>query len=469
MSEQLSEHISVKNAQMAEVLAKIVNDKYLWVEQRKAEQPLESFQPLLTRSDRSFYDALGTPETAFILECKKASPSKGLIRDVFDLDYIASVYNRYASAISVLTDEKYFQGNLEFLPQVRRQVTQPVLCKDFIVDAYQIYLARHYQADAILLMLSVLNDEQYREFSAIAHELGLGVLTEASNEEELNRALNLNAKVVGINNRNLRDLTTDLNRTKALAPLIPEGTTIISESGVYTHQQVLDLAQYANGFLIGSSLMSEENLEFAVRKVLLGENKVCGLTRPEDAVAAYQAGAIYGGLIFVPQSKRYIEVSQAQSVIEAASLNFVGVFQNATLQTVISTARELGLYAVQLHGEEDQTYVSELRQHLPMNVQIWKAYGVSDSTPALLAQDVDRHLLDSKIGQQSGGTGKAFDWSVIAEPERIMLAGGLNPDNVAQAHQLGCIGLDFNSGVEIEPGVKDRNKITQVFEALRRF
>ncbi|WP_068714018.1 bifunctional indole-3-glycerol-phosphate synthase TrpC/phosphoribosylanthranilate isomerase TrpF [Vibrio tritonius] len=469
MSEQLSEHISVKNAQMAEVLAKIVNDKYLWVEQRKAEQPLESFQPLLTRSDRSFYDALGTPETAFILECKKASPSKGLIRDVFDLDYIASVYNRYASAISVLTDEKYFQGNLEFLPQVRRQVTQPVLCKDFIVDAYQIYLARHYQADAILLMLSVLNDEQYREFSAIAHELGLGVLTEASNEEELNRALNLNAKVVGINNRNLRDLTTDLNRTKALAPLIPEGTIIISESGVYTHQQVLDLAQYANGFLIGSSLMSEENLEFAVRKVLLGENKVCGLTRPEDAVAAYQAGAIYGGLIFVPQSKRYIELSQAQSVIEAASLNFVGVFQNATLQTVISTARELGLYAVQLHGEEDQTYVSELRQHLPMNVQIWKAYGVSDSTPALLAQDVDRHLLDSKIGQQSGGTGKAFDWSVIAAPERIILAGGLNPDNVAQAHQLGCIGLDFNSGVELEPGIKDRNKITQVFEALRRF
>lgn len=213
MSEQLSEHISVQTAQMAQVLVKIVNDKYQWIEERKAKQPLASFHPLLTRSERDFYQALSGDNTVFILECKKASPSKGLIREEFDLDYIASVYGEYASAISVLTDEKYFQGRFEFLPQVRAQVAQPVLCKDFMVDPYQVYLARHYQADAILLMLSVLNDDQYRELAAVAHDLGMGVLTEVSNEQELKRAVDLQAKVIGINNRNLRDLTTDLNRT----------------------------------------------------------------------------------------------------------------------------------------------------------------------------------------------------------------------------------------------------------------
>ena len=185
---------------------------------------------------------------AFILECKKASPSKGLIRQDFDLDAIAGVYKGHASAISVLTDEKYFQGNFDFLPVVRRQVTQPVLCKDFMIDPYQVYLARHYQADAILLMLSVLDDATYRELAALADSLQLGVLTEVSNEDELERAIALNAKVVGINNRNLRDLSIDLDRTKQLAPKLPEGTIVISESGIYTHQQVRDLAAYANGF-----------------------------------------------------------------------------------------------------------------------------------------------------------------------------------------------------------------------------
>ncbi|MDF5425772.1 bifunctional indole-3-glycerol phosphate synthase/phosphoribosylanthranilate isomerase, partial [Vibrio parahaemolyticus] len=186
------------------------------------------------------YDALSGEKTAFITECKKASPSKGLIRDHFDLDYIASVYNNHADAISVLTDEKYFQGNSDFLPQVRGQVKQPVLCKDFMVDTYQVYLARHYSADAVLLMLSVLNDEEYKALEEAAHSLNMGILTEVSNEEELHRAVKLGARVIGINNRNLRDLSTDLNRTKELAPTIRElapNATVISESGIYTHQQ----------------------------------------------------------------------------------------------------------------------------------------------------------------------------------------------------------------------------------------
>ncbi|KOE87319.1 bifunctional indole-3-glycerol-phosphate synthase TrpC/phosphoribosylanthranilate isomerase TrpF [Vibrio aestuarianus] len=469
MSEQLSEHISTQHTQMAEVLAKIVNDKYQWVAQRKAVQPLASFEHLLTPSDRSFYQALDTGKTAFILECKKASPSKGLIREDFDLDYIASVYNEYANAISVLTDEKYFQGDFEFLPRVRSQVSQPVICKDFMVDTYQVNLARHYGADAILLMLSVLDDRQYQELANLAHALGMGILTEVSNEEELHRAVALKAKVIGINNRNLRDLSTDLNRTKQLAPLLPKETIIISESGIYTHQQVRDLAQYANGFLIGSSLMAEDNLERAVRKVTLGENKVCGLTHPDDAAKAYQAGAVFGGLIFVPQSKRCIDVETASSIINSAPLHYVGVFQNHQFEYVAHTASTLALHAVQLHGDEDQTYIDSLRTALPDNIEIWKAYGVSDHLPTFIEHNVDRHLLDAKVGMQSGGTGTSFNWQLLTNIRDVMLAGGISADNAQHAASFGCLGLDLNSGVESEPGKKDLHKLTQAFSEIRNY
>lgn len=223
-----------------------------------------------------------------------------MIRDDFDPARIASIYQHYASAISVLTDEKYFQGSFDFLPIVSQSAPQPILCKDFIIDPYQIYLARYYQADACLLMLSVLDDEQYRQLSAIAHSLKMGVLTEVSNDEERERAIALGAKVVGINNRDLRDLSIDLNRTRQLAPKLGHGVTVISESGINTYGQVRELSHFANGFLIGSALMAHDDLNAAVRRVLLGENKVCGLTRAQDAKAAYDAGAVYGGLIFAP-------------------------------------------------------------------------------------------------------------------------------------------------------------------------
>jgi indole-3-glycerol phosphate synthase/phosphoribosylanthranilate isomerase len=471
-NEKLSTHVSVKEAEMAKVLAKIVRDKYQWVEARKQQQPLNEFKDALTASDRSFYDALTQEQTVFITECKKASPSKGLIRDDFDLEYIASVYNNHANAISVLTDEKYFQGDFEFLPKVRSIAKQPILCKDFMVDTYQVYLARHYSADAILLMLSVLNDDEYRELAEVAHSLGMGVLTEVSNEEELHRAVGLDAKVIGINNRNLRDLSTDLNRTKELAPLLRKlapNAVVISESGIYTHQQVRDLATFADGFLIGSSLMAEENLELAVRKVTLGENKVCGLTHPDDAAKAYQAGAVFGGLIFVEASKRCVDLEAARLTMSGAPLKYIGVFQNHNQSSVINAVKELGLYGVQLHGDESQQYVTELAGQLPEHVEIWKAYGVEDSLPTLLDSHVSRHLLDAKVGTQTGGTGQVFDWQLINDQSSVMLAGGLNPDNAQQAAALGCLGLDLNSGVETAPGKKDAEKLNQAFAAIRHY
>lgn len=455
------------NVEMATVLKKIVADKAIWLAARKIQQPLSSFKDNLVASDRDFYQALTASHSVFILECKKASPSKGLIRDDFNPAAIAKIYNHYANAISVLTDEKYFQGSFDFLPIVKQHTHQPILCKDFIIDEYQVYLARHYQADAILLMLSVLNDDEYLALSQLAHSLNMGVLTEASTQDEVARAISLNAKVIGINNRNLRDLSVDLHRVKQLSPQIPADRIVISESGIYTHAQVLELSQYAQGFLIGSALMSEDNLELAIRKVMLGENKVCGLTRQADAIAVYQAGGVYGGLIFVPSSPRYIEPTKATNIITAAKLNWVGVFRNETVNTIVKIAESLRLFAIQLHGNESDDYIAELRQQLPLQCQIWQAISINNHIPLHQNSLINRYIFDH--GQ--GGTGNSFDWQLLAEHslENVILAGGINPQNAKQAIQTGVIGLDLNSGVEISPGIKDHDKLAHVFTILRNY
>ncbi|WP_162515882.1 bifunctional indole-3-glycerol-phosphate synthase TrpC/phosphoribosylanthranilate isomerase TrpF [Aeromonas sobria] len=471
MSDLIAPHAFLNMASISQtILGKIVAAKQEWVAARKLAQPLESFQSALTPSDRDFVGTLKAGSTRFILECKKASPSKGLIRNDFSPEAIADIYGKYATAISVLTDEKFFQGDFAFLPRVRARVQQPVLCKDFMIDPYQVYLARHYQADAILLMLSVLTDEGYRTLFAVAKELGLGVLTEVSNEEELTRAIALGAPVIGINNRDLRDLSVDLNRTKQLAKDIPADRVVISESGINHRAQVADLRPYAKGFLVGSSLMAEPDLEAAVRKLTLGQNKVCGLTRAEDAAAAHQAGAVFGGLIFVAKSPRYVDIPTARTVMAGAPLSYVGVFRNAQQETIAKTVEALGLAAVQLHGDEDAAYIEALRPLLPAGCQIWKAVGITSGEPLpALDYPADRLLLDTKVGSQSGGTGQAFDWAMLAhlDKSKLMLAGGLNPDNALQAAQVGCLGLDFNSGVESAPGQKDDHKLAAAFAALR--
>lgn len=449
------------------VLNKIVQDKAVWLSERQQQQPLSSFQNDVKPSTRSFYHALQGARTVFILECKKASPSKGLIREDFDPATIAGIYKHYASAVSVLTDEKYFQGSFDFLPIVSAAITQPVLCKDFMIDPYQVYLARFYQADAILLMLSVLNDDQYRQLAAVAHSLNMGVLTEVISDEELERATALGAKVIGINNRDLRDLSIDLDRTRRLAPKVAHGVTVISESGINRYSQVRDLSHFANGFLIGSALMSEDDLSAAIRRVMLGDNKVCGLTREEDARSAHEAGAIYGGLIFAEGSPRQVDVEQARLVMAGAPLKYVGVFRNNTVSDIVTYANALNLQAVQLHGDEDQTFVAALRAELPETVKIWKAFSIKESLPARDWPHIDRYVLDNG----NGGSGKRFDWSLLQGEslDNVLLAGGLGADNCVEAAQLGCAGLDFNSGVESAPGIKDASKIASVFHTLKAY
>ncbi len=302
-------------------------------------------------------------------------------------------------------------------------------------------------------MLSVLDDAEYRELADLAESLKLGVLTEVSTEDELARANALGAVVIGINNRNLRDLSIDRDRTKRLAPQVGEKAIVISESGIHSHRHVRDLADYADGFLIGSALMAEPDLTLALRKVILGDNKVCGLTSADDALAAYDAGAVYGGLIFVEHSPRAVTPAVAERVQQGAPLRYVGVFQNHAIETVAAHAHQLNLHAVQLHGDEDAAYLQALRERLPTHCEMWKAHGVSDVAPALDGVDADRHLIDSRVGQQSGGTGKTFDWHLIpkAAKDKVMIAGGLTPDNAAKAAAQGCLGSILTPASNMRP------------------
>ena len=463
---------------MANILEKIVADKRIEVEQLKQSIPLASFINNLKPTNKDMYAALAKDNAGFIFECKKASPSKGLIRPVFDVLEISSVYNKYASAISVLTDAKYFQGNHDYLKAVSENVDCPVLNKDFFVDSYQIHLGRHYGADAILLMLSVLSDEEYLELAKVANSYNMAILTEVSNVEETVRAIDLDAKLIGINNRNLRDLSTDLTRTFELAPMIPDDRLIISESGIYTNKQVRELAPAVNGFLVGSSIMSEDDIDLACRQVVFGGHKVCGLTNADDVVNTINAGAAFAGLIFAEKSPRCISVEQAQSIIAqvnasvATSINYVGVFVNESIDKVAATANQLNLSAVQLHGSESSDYINELRAQLNASCVIVKAISVKDDI-APLNLGADKYLLDSK----QGGSGEAFNWQLLANCEqdlsKTMLAGGLNADNLADAIRLmndsDISGLDLNSGIEISPGIKDKTKLEQAFSLLRNY
>jgi len=331
-------------------------------------------------------------------------------------------------------------------------------------------------------MLSVLSDDEYLELASVAEQYNLAILTEISTTDERDRAIKLNAKMIGINNRNLRDLSTDISRTFDFAPTLPNDRIVISESGIYNNSQVRKLAPAVDGFLVGSSLMAMDNnvhndIDLACRKLIYGNNKVCGLTAPEYAVAAAKSGARFGGLIFAEKSPRCITKEQALSITNTQShLDYVGVFVNHKRCEIIDLVKSLNLTAVQLHGDEDEAYIKELKaqlnEHNRDNCEIWQASSVLDNVPELSTQ-VAHHLLDGK----SPGSGQSFDWRTLADSEQdlsySLLAGGLNSNNInlalAQLTNLDLFGLDINSGVETSPGIKSSEKLNQVFSQIRNY
>ncbi|TWT32900.1 indole-3-glycerol phosphate synthase TrpC [Blastopirellula retiformator] len=261
---------------MSTILEKIVATKREEIDIAKAQYPEEMLTGLLDQAPpvRDFFAAL-TAEgpIKLIAEVKKASPSKGLIREDFNPVEIALAYQAAgATCISCLTDEIYFQGSLDYLRDIRQAVDIPVLRKDFILDPYQLLASRIAGADAVLLIAECLDDEALKTLLDGAHELGMTALVELYEPENVTRVLASGAKLIGVNNRDLRTFEVDLHHTVRLRQQIPADKLLVGESGIFTNDDVQMLASGGvNAILVGESLMRQQDIEVAV-KTLLGTN-----------------------------------------------------------------------------------------------------------------------------------------------------------------------------------------------------
>ncbi len=261
---------------MSDILTQICKDKLEHIKACQLNKSLIELeeQAKAASAPRGFARALETKvksgEYGLIAEIKKASPSKGLIRKNFNPKTLARSYKAGGAAcLSVLTDKRYFQGSDEYLQEAREIVDLPVLRKDFMLDPYQIVESRALGADCVLLIMAALEDSQAQELEAQAIELGMDVLIEVHSAQELERALALKSQLLGINNRNLKTLVVDIATTEVLASLVPKGRNLIAESGLKNPKDLARMAKAgARCFLIGESLMKQDDLETATKNLL---------------------------------------------------------------------------------------------------------------------------------------------------------------------------------------------------------
>ena len=471
------------------ILDTIVEATKIRVAQEKQVESTEAVKAaaLALPSDTGFpfEAALRQQDFNFICEVKKASPSKGIIAEHFPYLDIAKEYEvAGAAAISVLTEPDFFKGDKKYLQEIASTVKIPVLRKDFIIDEYQIYQAKVWGASAILLICACLDVPTLTKFRELADSLGLSSLVEAHDENEVQMAIDCGARIIGVNNRNLKDFTVDVQNSVRLRNLVQDDVIFISESGLETPEDIQVLRDNNIGVaLMGETFMRSPN---KVEKLayLYGPTyytpkvKMCGISKVETIPAVVEAKPDYMGLVFAP-SKRQVTVDQAKTLVEELhrgyaqkygsdtehdkndTIKTVGVFVNETVDNLITIANEANLDAVQLHGDEDEAFIQSLKERT--NVEVWKAIQIRSvaDVEEWIDSSADMLLFDAYHKDERGGTGEVFDWSSLDAFERpFMLAGGIDSTNVARAiRTVRPYGIDISSGIETN-GVKDDEKIT---------
>lgn len=478
------------------ILDKIIEATKIRVAQEKQVESPESVKAaalaLPTDTGFPFEAALRQQDFNFICEVKKASPSKGIIAEHFPYLDIAKEYEvAGAAAISVLTEPDFFKGDKKYLQEIANIVKIPVLRKDFIIDEYQIYQAKVWGASAILLICACLDVPTLTKFRELADSLGLSSLVEAHDEHEVQMAIDCGARIIGVNNRNLKDFTVDVQNSVRLRNLVQDDVIFVSESGLETPEDIQVLRDNNIGVaLMGETFMRSPN---KVEKLayLYGPTyytpkvKMCGISTVETIPAVVEAKPDYMGLVFAP-SKRQVTVDQAKTLVEELHKQYtkrynngaeqsnndeiktVGVFVNETLDNLVSIATEANLDVVQLHGDEDEAFIQSLKGRT--NVEIWKAVQIRSAADAeaWIDSSADMLLFDAYHKDERGGTGEVFDWSCLDEFERpFMLAGGIDSTNVARAiRTVRPYGIDISSGIETD-GVKDDEKIKAFTNIVR--
>ena len=484
------------------ILDKIIEATKIRVAQEKQIESPDSVKAaaLALPSDTGFpfEAALRQQDFNFICEVKKASPSKGIIAEHFPYLEIAKEYEvAGAAAISVLTEPDFFKGDKKYLQEIASTVKIPVLRKDFIIDEYQIYQAKVWGASAILLICACLDVPTLTKFRELADSLGLSSLVEAHDEVEVQMAIDCGARIIGVNNRNLKDFTVDVQNSVRLRNLVQDDVIFVSESGLETPEDIQVLRDNNIGVaLMGETFMRSPN-KIEKLAYLYGSTyytpkvKMCGISKIETIPAVIEANPDYMGLVFAP-SKRQVTVDQAKTLVEELhkqyanrynrdaeqysnqtlihqeSIKTVGVFVNETVESLLKIAKEVKLDVIQLHGDEDESFIQTLKEQ--SNVEVWKAVQVRSAADAeaWIDSSADMLLFDAYHKDERGGTGEVFDWSSLDEFERpFMLAGGINSTNVARAiRTVRPYGIDISSGIETE-GVKDDDKIKAFTNIVR--
>lgn len=514
------------------ILDKIVAATEKRVYDAKDNLPLSELQQQVERmpitKDFLFEQALQELDFNFICEVKKASPSKGIIAEDFPYLEIAKEYEMAgAAAISVLTEPDFFLGSPQYLQEIAEAVHIPVLRKDFIIDEYQIYEAKLWGASAILLIAAILNDEIMARFHRLANSLGLSCLVEAHDETEVLRAVNIGARIIGVNNRNLKDFTVDVNNSIRLRKLVDDSVIFVSESGLDTAADIQRLRDNKiHAALMGESFMrtkdkvaklaelygpirskcyihnnterdrlgtedtsnievpSAPTVDEATQSSYEVKVKFCGISQEDIVPVLLETQPDYVGFIFAP-SKRQVTVEQAKSITRSLQESVhttsgnkccsrVGVFVNETIPTIVEITKAVPLSVVQLHGDETVTYIetlrSQLREEQLESIEIWKAIqvqGKEDILPWKQAP-IDGLVVDAYSKEERGGTGKTIDWSLLDDVQvPYYLAGGIGLHNVARAiRRLQPYGLDMSSSLETN-GQKDVKKIKSMAQIIK--